>query len=1741
MIGSSGIRLAIAALSLGCAGSVAFAQGADTFNPNADRGVYTMAVLKNGNVVLGGAFQNLGGQARNCLGRVSTNGSFDSLFSPGVIGSAVNCLAVQNDGRILVGGQFRSLAGATRDNIGRFNANGTLDTFNPAASNAVHCLALQPDGMVLVGGSITNLGGQPRNFLGRLDALGILDTNFNPGANGPVNSIAVQEGGGMVVAGAFTSLAGGSRSYIGRLSTSGLLDTNFNPVMDTNVLCVALQADGKILVGGEFTSVNATSRQFLARLNPDGSLDPGFDPGAGASVHSFALQADGGIIVAGAFTNLAGAACDHLGRLNSDGTFDASFNPGASSNALALMIQQDGRVLAGGTFTNLGAKARNNIGRITNGPPTEILSANGTNLSWVFGGTAPLTYWAHFDICTNNVWVTNLPSPARVAGGWELPVAGLPANPSIRAYGTVIGGRFNGSCWTLQTYAGSPAILLQPAGITNNAGTNFILRTVGEGQAPVTYTWYRNGSVVTNDGNVIGATTPNLTLKSLSGASAGGYSVVISSFTGTATSSVATVVVRDPIVLIQPTNRYVNVGEATTLSVTTTGAPPVYQWRKEGVAIAGATNSVVNFASTLASDAGVFDVVVSNAYGSLTSNPAILSVNTVTIDSLNPTSSLSVYALLLQPDGKILVGGNFTTLAGKSAHRIGRLNGDGTWDNSFIPPGVDYSIFSVLVREGGRFLTAGWFDSVYPAGRTNLALFGPDGTLEKNFAAGANAGVNFPGIYSLVREADGRTLVGGSFRYLAGRSCTNIGRLNADGTLDTAFRASANDVVYPITLQPDGKILVAGDFTSLCGQPRSRIGRLNADGTLDTSFNPGADDIPLAMCVQTNGQILVVGGFTSLGGASRKGIGRLNANGSLDQAFNPGADGGVVRSVVLQANGKLLVAGEFSSLCNVSRSRIGRLNSDGSLDLNFNPGADNTIYGLTIQPDGKILVGGNFTNLRGTARSGIARLNNTDAAVNDFFSDSTSLTWLRSGGSPEPSSVRLELSTNGLDWISAGVPVRDANGWALSGINIPANATIRARSYFVSARYNAAGWFEEISSGPPAINAHPLNQTNDAATVATFRVTAVGSATLGYQWLRDGTNLVNSAKISGAQTGTLTLGNLLGGDMGGYSVVVTNAYGAVTSLVANLQVVEPIITNQPVDKAVVAGQAVSFFVNVAGSRPLAYQWRRNGLDVPGATGSTLAFIPAWVTNAGVYEVVVSNQFGTVTSTRASLTVNGITLASFNPTPAPANQIKTFAIMPDERILIAGDFLGRLNKDGTSDAGFNPVPGGPGSVSCLAVQADGRILVGGYFTSLGGLARTNFGRLNADGSVDAGFDCSTTDAVNALAIQPDGKILVAGAFQTLGGVARNCLARVRSDGGLDAGFNPGFSGNIRCIASQADGRILVGGDFISVGGQSRLRLARLNADGTLDAGFNPGAGGSVYTLNVLTNGNILVTGPFTSLAGQAKTNVGLLDATGKLVAAFNASVGGTINSICEQADGGIIAGGNFSSLNGQARTNLGRLSSDGSLDLTFNPSASQYVNTVALESDGAILIGGAFANVSGASRNYAARLVNTSAGAESLSLENYGVLWSRSGSLPNLEFVAFDVSTNGVDWKGLGQGARAGANWTLIGNSPIPGETLRARGGVRGGFGNGSSWFVESSVAVTSLPPSMLLLREVGAHSGQFGFEILSGFGNTVVVEAGTDLFNWAPVTTNSVGAGPVYFQDSTSGGPGRRFYRVRMQ
>ncbi len=282
----------------------------------------------------------------------------------------------------------------------------------------------------------------------------------------------------------------------------------------------------------------------------------------------------------------------------------------------------------------------------------------------------------------------------------------------------------------------------------------------------------------------------------------------------------------------------------------------------------------------------------------------------------------------LQPNGKIVFAGRFTTINGVNYGRIGRLNADGTLDGTF-----------------------------------------------NSTAPGFNSGA-----VAMAVQPDGKIIVGGTFTTYNGSAANRIVRLNANGTIDATFNtgSGANDIVEKIFIQDDGKVLIGGNFTIYNSLPVNYMARLNADGSLDNSFtSPGVE--PLAMAVQADQKIVIGGNFADVGGVARSNFARLNANGTLDLTFDVGTGfSSEVLSIYVEPSSKIIVGGWFENLNGQSRNFIARVNPDGSVDNFFNAGVGpySAVYAIHRFSADRVIIGGYIDQWNGELQNGMAVINN---------------------------------------------------------------------------------------------------------------------------------------------------------------------------------------------------------------------------------------------------------------------------------------------------------------------------------------------------------------------------------------------------------------------------------------------------------------------------------------------------------------------------------------------------------------------------------------------------------------------------------------------------------------------------------------------------------------------------------------------------------------------------------------------
>jgi uncharacterized delta-60 repeat protein len=322
--------------------------------------------------------------------RLNSDGSLDTSFNTSefykLANASVSTIAIQKDGKIIVGGLFIDYSNTERvykgkevfnpKNIIRLNNNGSIDTtfkigegFNPW----VNSIYIQADEKILVGGTFTSFNGKKCNHLIRLNKDGTRDSTFTLplGFREKVNSITVQKDNKILVAGSLAYLKYEDKSkLIQRLHPNGTLDSSFNvgnSFVQLDVLKIKLSKTGKVIASRGMNYFQKTFNKdssfcVVTTLHENGSIDTTFKcinekdlslpplqrmRSIGSIVNDIEIQNDGKIIIAGLFTKIDDRKYEGIARLNTDGTVDTSFlNPQLKGNVYALLLLPNGQVIA---------------------------------------------------------------------------------------------------------------------------------------------------------------------------------------------------------------------------------------------------------------------------------------------------------------------------------------------------------------------------------------------------------------------------------------------------------------------------------------------------------------------------------------------------------------------------------------------------------------------------------------------------------------------------------------------------------------------------------------------------------------------------------------------------------------------------------------------------------------------------------------------------------------------------------------------------------------------------------------------------------------------------------------------------------------------------------------------------------------------------------------------------------------------------------------------------------------------------------------------------------------------------------------------------------------------------------------------------------------------------------------------------------------------------------------------------
>ncbi len=197
----------------------------------------------------------------------------------------------------------------------------------------------------------------------------------------------------------------------------------------------------------------------------------------------------------------------------------------------------------------------------------------------------------------------------------------------------------------------------------------------------------------------------------------------------------------------------------------------------------------------------------------------------------------TAHSVIVQPDGNILVGGAFTSYDGTGANRIIRLDTVGTIDGTFVyGTGLNGIASSLAIQSDGKILVGGNFTTYNGTAANRIIRLNTDGTVDGTFVYGTGLTGGVTEVLAITIQSDGKILIGGTFTDYNGTSANNIIRLNSDGTIDGTFiyGTGFNNEVRDISVQSNGKIICLGNFTSYQGTTYNRIVRLDPNGTPNT-------------------------------------------------------------------------------------------------------------------------------------------------------------------------------------------------------------------------------------------------------------------------------------------------------------------------------------------------------------------------------------------------------------------------------------------------------------------------------------------------------------------------------------------------------------------------------------------------------------------------------------------------------------------------------------------------------------------------------------------------------------------------------------------------------------------------------------------------------------------------------------------------------------------------------------------
>lgn len=719
------------------------------------------------------------------------------------------------------------------------------------------------------------------------------DNVASQGTNGNVLISVIQPDNKIIISGYFTSYNGTAANKIARLNTEGKIDKSFNAGSGTDgdIKTITVQPNGKILIGGNFLSYNGTLINRIARLNENGSIDKTFKVGLGAdnSISKIMIQPDEKIVVAGAFTKYNNVPAKGLVRLNKNGTVDNTFNAKITDSLLSIhqiAVLSNGKIIITGS-------ARNFFGDMRKYIETIRLNKNGdrdysfNECKQSFGDSYPFI---------SSIAIEN------------------DGNVLLALTNQDFGSSFPYSCTILRVDAQGKVLTQKNS-------------------------FWINSMIIQADKKIIalGFDNPDWGI-------------------------IKRRVVRmnkdfsiDSTFKLNDEKEYKDPYECSVQSISR---------QLDGKLIVGGNFNEINglIANNIArlNTDGSFDVTFNQRRG----------------------CNGAVFALVKQANGRLIIGGEFSRYNYQFMSNIARLRKNGDLDPSFyVGSGTNGKIFTIAIQTDGKILIGGSFTSYNGNNCNNVARLHTDGSFDNTFKNAKTDGI----VRKISIAADGKIIIGGDFKNVNGVSHVAVARIQSNGTLDAGFHPFIDDIgcVYDCKIASNGKIYLALNYKNTFEiWIDSKIERLDSDGTEDTTFQ-----IPYALLSKINTLELTADNKLFAGGMGYYRepwfmqpsgiITKLNEDGSADTTFNYKVLeqdlNKEVKTIALISNNKIAVGGDFDAN-KTYMNHIGLLHADGNVYADFAGSTNANVYSSVITEENKLVIGGLFSTYSTFIRNGIARI-----------------------------------------------------------------------------------------------------------------------------------------------------------------------------------------------------------------------------------------------------------------------------------------------------------------------------------------------------------------------------------------------------------------------------------------------------------------------------------------------------------------------------------------------------------------------------------------------------------------------------------------------------------------------------------------------------------------------------------------------------------------------------------------------